>query len=62
MKEDDKKVVKRCFEKIYNMMESKTYMKHEDVPENKDIIIYGFKHIKTKKSIKIYYSDLSQMK
>ena len=22
-------------------------MKHEDVPENKEILIYGFKHIKT---------------
>ena len=31
------------------MMECKSYMKNEDFPENKELIIYGFKHIKTDK-------------
>ena len=44
-----KMVVKRCFERIYNMMECKSYMKTEDIPENKEIFVYGFKHIKTDK-------------
>ena len=47
MKHDYKVVVNRRFERIYNMIESKTYMKNEDFPENKEIFVYGFKHIKT---------------
>ena len=49
MKEDDKMVVKRRSERIYNMMEHKSYNKHEDVPGNKEIFINGFKHTKTDK-------------
>ena len=49
MKEDYKMVVKRRFERIYNMMECKSYMKNKDIPENKQIFVYGFKHIKTDK-------------
>ena len=32
MKKDYKMVVKRRFERIYNMMECKSYMKNEDIP------------------------------
>ena len=49
MKEDDKMVVKRRFERINNMMESKSYTKNEDISENKEIFIYGFKYVKTDK-------------
>ena len=49
MKEDYKMVVKRRFEKINNMITCKSYIKYEDIPENKEIFIYGFKHIKTEK-------------
>ena len=31
------------------MMEWKSYVKREDIPENKEIFIYGFKHINTAK-------------
>ena len=31
------------------MIESKSCMKHEDVPENKEIFVYGFKQIKLDK-------------
>ena len=47
MKEDYKKFVKRRFERIYNMMECISYMKNEDLPENKEISVYGFTHVKT---------------
>ena len=47
MKKDDKMVVKGRSERIYIMVESKSYMKHEDVSENKEIFIYGFKQIAT---------------
>ena len=50
MKEDDKMVPKRRFEWIYNIMECKTYMKNEVIPEKKEIIVYGNKHIKTDKT------------
>ena len=49
MKENYKMVVKRGFERINNMMECKMYIKNEDVSENKEIFIYGFKHVKTDK-------------
>ena len=31
------------------MIVCKSYMKHEGVPENKEIFVYGIKHIKTDK-------------
>ena len=50
MEEDDKMIKQRRFERIYNMMSDfKTYIKYEDIPENKEIFIYSFKHIKTDK-------------
>ena len=49
MKKDDKTVVNRRFERIINMIECKSSVKYEDVPENKEIFIYGFKHNKTDK-------------
>ena len=47
MKEGYKMIVKRRFERIYNAIETMTFTKYEDIPENKEIVIYGFKHIKT---------------
>ena len=49
MKEDYKMVEKRRFERINDIMEYKSYIKYEDIPENKEIFIYGFKHVKTDK-------------
>ena len=49
MKEDDKMIVKRRIERIFNMMDCKPYIKNEDNSENKEIFIYGFKHVKTDK-------------
>ena len=50
MKEDDKMVVKRRFERIYNMMmDFKSYIKYEVIPENKEIFIYSFEPVKTDK-------------
>ena len=50
MEEDDKMIKQRRFERIYNKMSDfKTYIKYEDIPENKEIFIYSFKHIKTDK-------------
>ena len=51
MKADEKIVEKKQIERIYNLIQPLTYMKHEEVPENKEILFYGFKHIKT---VKIY--------
>ena len=31
-------------------MECRSYMKNEEIPENKNIFVYGFKHIKTDKN------------
>ena len=42
-------VVNRRFERINNMMECKSCIKKEDIPENKEIFIHGFKHVKTDK-------------
>ena len=42
-------VEKRRFERITYMVTCKSYIKYEDVPENKEIFIYGFKHVKTDK-------------
>ena len=49
MKEDDRMIVKRRFERIKNMMESKLYIKNEDISENKEILVYGFKYVNTDK-------------
>ena len=50
MKEDCKMTVRRRFERIYNMMmDCKSYTKNEDIPENKEIFVYSFKHVKTDK-------------
>ena len=49
MEEVYKMLVKRHFERLYNMMECKPYIKSEDFPENKEIFVYGFKHGKTGK-------------
>ena len=50
MKEDDKRVVKRRFERTYNkMMDCKSYIKNDDISENKEIFVYGFKRVKTDK-------------
>ena len=49
MKEDKKMIVKRRFERIRNMMDYKSYTKNEDIPENKEIFIYSFKHVITDK-------------
>ena len=48
-KQDDKMVVKRRFEGIYSMMDCKPFMKSEDIPQNREIFIHRFKHIKTHK-------------
>ena len=37
----------RHSEKINKMIACKSYMKHEDVPENKEIFVYRFKSNKT---------------
>ena len=50
MGEDKKMIVQRRFERIFNMMmDFKSYIKYEDLPENKEIFIYSFKHVKTDK-------------
>ena len=54
MKEKDKMVVKRRFERINDMITCKLYINYENNPENKEISIYGFKHIKTDKIDKYF--------
>ena len=49
MDADEKTFGKRRFDRIYNAIETMTYRKYEDIPENKEIFIYGFQHIKTDK-------------
>ena len=49
MKEDYQMIVQRRFERIYNAIETMTYTKYEDISENKEIFIYGLKHVKTDK-------------
>ena len=44
-----KMVVRRRFERIYNIMECKSYIKNEDIPGKKEIFIYRFKHVETDK-------------
>ena len=55
VEKNDKMIIKRRFERIYIMVECKSYMKNEDTPENKEMFIYGFKHVKTNK---IYFCIL----
>ena len=45
---------KRRIERIKDMKTCKSHMKSQDVPENKELLIYGFKHFKQIKSISIY--------
>ena len=50
MKEDYKMVVQRRMERVLNMMVyCKSYTKNKDISENKEIFVYGFKHVKTEK-------------
>ena len=49
MKEDYKMVEKRRFQRINDIITYKSYIKYEDISENKEIFIYGFKHVKTEK-------------
>ena len=49
MKEDYKMIEKRRFERINDMLTYKSYIKYEDISENKEKFIYGFKHVKTDK-------------
>ena len=49
MEEDYKMIEKRRFERIYDAIESMSYTKYENISENKEIFIYGLKHIKTDK-------------
>ena len=39
LKEDDKMVVRRQFERINIMMDCNLYTKYEDIPENKEIFV-----------------------
>ena len=49
MKEDYKMIEKRRFERISNSIESMTSTKYENISKNKEIFIYGLKHVKTDK-------------
>ena len=49
MEEDGRMNVKRRFERIYNVMGCKSYIKKEDILENKQIFNYAFKHVRTDK-------------
>ena len=42
-------IEKRRFERMNDLITCKSYIKYEDIPENKEIFIYGLKHIKTDK-------------
>ena len=42
-------VEKRRFERIYIAIEGMTYTKYDDIPENQEIIVYGFEHVETDK-------------
>ena len=47
----------RRSERLSNMIAHKSYLKHEDVPENKEIFVYGVKHIKTDKIDKFFLRE-----
>ena len=49
MEEDYKMILKRRFERINDIITYKSYIRYEDISENKEIFFYGFKHIKTDK-------------
>ena len=49
MKGDYKMIKKRRFERINDIISFKSYIKYEDFSGNKEIFIYGFKHVKTDK-------------
>ena len=49
MKEDYKMDDKRRLERLYNMMQCKSYIRNDKIPENKEIFVYAFKNIKTEK-------------
>ena len=49
MKKYYKMVEKRRFERLYDAIESMSYTKYENISENKEIFIYGIKHVKTDK-------------
>ena len=53
LKKDYKMVLKRRFEGVYNMMHCLSYMKNEEIPENEEVFVYAFKHVKTDK-VNIY--------
>ena len=42
-------IEKRRLERINDMIVCESQIKNEDIPENKEIFIYGFRHIKTDK-------------
>ena len=39
---------KRRFEKIYNIIEVNSYRRYEEIHKNKEMFVYGFKHIEKK--------------
>ena len=47
IKEDVEMVEKRRIERINDMITCKSYNKYENITENEEIFIYGFKHVKT---------------
>ena len=49
MKEYYKMINQKRFERINDMIMYTSYTKNEDIPENKEIFVYGFKHVKTEK-------------
>ena len=44
----------RRFERRNNIIACKSYIQYADIPENKEIFIYGFRHIKTDKVDNLY--------
>ena len=51
LKDEAKMVAKRQFERRNKIIESKPCIKNEDIAENKEILIYGFKGIESKNLI-----------
>ena len=43
-------IEKRHIEWIKEMITCKSYIKNEDIPENEEVFVYGFQHIKTDKA------------
>ena len=44
-----KMVGKRRLEMIFKAIETMTYTKYEDIPENEETFVHGFKHVKADK-------------